>query len=110
SSEKKSFAARPCGKPSVKPMPQAPQPQRLCQHPVFIEEELYSDKEEGEYVIPHHHRPQQGLGTPLSAEFEELPWPPRFNPTILPQFDGESDPKDFLLKYEATIEASGGGP
>src|SRR6185436_955054 len=46
---------------------------------------------------------------PFSAEFKELPWPPRFNPTILPQYDGDSDPKDFLLKYEAAIEASGGG-
>ena len=27
----------------------------------------------------------------------------------MPQFDGESDPKEFLLKYEATIEAAGGG-
>ena len=58
---------------------------------------------------PQHIRLQQDLSTPLAVEFEELPWPPRFNPTILPQFDGESDPKDFLLKYEAAIEASGGG-
>ena len=28
---------------------------------------------------------------------------------MLPQFDGESDLEEFLLKYEATIEASGGG-
>jgi hypothetical protein len=27
----------------------------------------------------------------------------------LPQFDDESDLKEFLLKYEATIEAAGGG-
>ena len=60
--------------------------------------------------MSHQHRPQQGLGTPLSAEFEELPWPPSFNPTILPQFDGDSDPKEFLLKYEAAIEATGGSP
>ena len=76
-----------------KPMQQAPQPQRLRQQPILIEEEQYSDEEEGEYVMPHQHRPQQGLGTPFSAEFEELPWPPRFNPIILPQFDGDSDPK-----------------
>ena len=58
--------------------------------------------------MPHQLQLQQGLATPLPAEFEELPWPPRFNPTILPQFDGDSDPKDFLLKYEAAIKASGG--
>jgi len=77
-----------------KPVQQAPQPQRLRQQPILIEEQ-YSDEEEGEYVMPHQLRPQQGLATPLSAEFEELPCPPRFNPTILPQFDGDSDPKRF---------------
>ena len=40
-----------------KPMQQAPQPQRLRQQPVLIEGEQYSDKEEGEYVMPHHLRP-----------------------------------------------------
>jgi len=60
--------------------------------------------------MPHQYRPQQGLGTPLSAEFEELQWPPRFNPAILPQYDGDSGPKEFLLKCEAAIEATGGGP
>ena len=93
-----------------KPVPQPLQPQRLRQQPILIEEEWYSDEEEGEYVMPHQHRLHQGLATPLSAEFEELPWPLRFNPTILLQFDGDSDPKDFLLKYEAAIEATGGGP
>ena len=31
-----------------------------------------------------------------------MQWPHRLNPAILPQFDGESDPEEFLLKYEAT--------
>ena len=92
---------------------QVPQPQGLRRQPPFIEDQ-YSDEEEGEYVIPNqlrpqHHYPQQNPTTPLSVEFEEIPWPPRFNPTILPQFDGDSDPRDFLLKYEAAIEVSGGG-
>ena len=47
--------------------------------------------------------------SPLSKELEEVQWPHRLNPVVLPQFDGESDPKEFLLKYEATIEAAGGG-
>ena len=72
-----------------RPVQQAPQPQRLRQQPVLIEGEQYSDEEEGEYVIPHqlrlqHLHPEQDLATPLSIEFEELPWPPRFNPTIRP--------------------------
>ena len=35
----------------------------------------------------------------------KIQWPRRFDPVVLPQFDGESDPKEFLLKYEAAIEA-----
>ena len=71
---------------------------------------MYSD-EEGEYrMMQQHQWNLGGLGTPLSAEFEELHWPPWFNPAILPQYDGESDPRDFLLKYEAAVEAIGGGP
>ena len=62
-----------------------------------------------QHLRPRQFHPQEDLATPLSVEFEVLPWPPRFNPTILPQFDGDSDPKDFLLKYEMAIEASGGG-
>jgi hypothetical protein len=47
--------------------------------------------------------------TPLSEELEEVQWPHCLNSAVLPQFDGESDLKEFLLKYEATIEAAGGG-
>ena len=38
-----------------------------------------------------------------------MQWPHCLNPAVLPQFDGELDPKEFLLKYKATIEAAGGG-
>ena len=67
-----------------KTLQHAPQPHRLLQQPILIEEGQYSDEEEGEYVMQHQLRPQQGLATPLLAEFEELPWPPCFNLTILP--------------------------
>jgi hypothetical protein len=53
----------------------------------------------------HYHN----LRTPLSEELDEVQWPHRLNPAVLPQFNGESDPEEFLLKYEATIEAAGGG-
>jgi hypothetical protein len=43
------------------------------------------------------------------VEFEELQWPTRFNPAVLPQYDGDSDPREFLLKYEAAVEAIEGG-
>jgi hypothetical protein len=35
-----------------RPMQQAPEPHRLRQQPIIIEEEQYSDEEEGEYVMP----------------------------------------------------------
>ena len=38
---------------ALKPVQQAPQPQMLRQQPIHIEEEPYSDKEGGEYVMPH---------------------------------------------------------
>ena len=63
-----------------------------------------SESEEEEY-----YRRGQPRRTPLSEELEEIQWPHRLNPAVLPQFDGESDPEEFLLKYEATIEAAGGG-
>ena len=45
---------------------------------------MYSDEEEGEYRMmqQQHRRNHGGIGTPLSMEFEELQWPPRFNPAI----------------------------
>ena len=59
--------------------------------------------------IEEHYRRGYQRRTPLSEELEEIQWPHRLNPAVLPQFDGESDREVFLLKYEATIEASGGG-
>ena len=63
-------------------------------------------EEEGEYCRHYRHRGPQSL---LSEELEEMQWPRHFNLAVLPQFDGESDPKEFLLKYEATIKETGGG-
>ena len=54
--------------------PHAPQPVRLRLRPIIIEEEGYSDEEEGDYrMLQQQHRQNRGgLGTPLSVEFEEL--------------------------------------
>lgn len=46
--------------------------------------------------------------SPLSAELQSIPWTRNFNSASLPQFDGETDPSKFLLKYEAAAKASGG--
>jgi hypothetical protein len=43
---------------------------------------------------------------PLAVELH--PWPPSYKPPQLPMYDGHSDPKQFLMSYEATISSYGG--
>jgi hypothetical protein len=38
--------------------------------------------------------------SPLSVELESAPWPRHFNANTLPQYDGDYDPKEFLMKFE----------
>jgi hypothetical protein len=46
--------------------------------------------------------------SPLAAELQTTPWPPSYKPPQLPMYDGHSDPKQFLMSYEATISSYGG--
>jgi hypothetical protein len=46
--------------------------------------------------------------SPLSVELESAPWPRHFNANTLPQYDGDYDPKEFLIKFEAAVESNGG--
>jgi hypothetical protein len=46
--------------------------------------------------------------SPLAAELQAIPWPPSYKPHQLPMYDGHSDPKQFLMSYEATISSYGG--
>jgi hypothetical protein len=46
--------------------------------------------------------------SPLAAELHAIPWPPSYKPPQLPMYDGHSDPKQFLMSYEATISSYGG--
>jgi hypothetical protein len=46
--------------------------------------------------------------SPLSVELESASWPRRFNANTLPQYDGDYDPKEFLMKFEAAAESNGG--
>jgi hypothetical protein len=46
--------------------------------------------------------------SPLAAELQDIPWPPSYKPPQLPMYDGHSDPKQFLMSYEATISSYGG--
>lgn len=43
----------------------------------------------------------------MSADILEVPWPHNFNFAALPQYDGDFDPTEFLLKYEAVVEDNG---
>jgi hypothetical protein len=44
----------------------------------------------------------------LVVELQATPWPPSYKPPQLPMYDGHSDPKQFLMNYEATISSYGG--
>jgi hypothetical protein len=46
------------------------------------------------------------LVSPLSVELESAPWPRCFNANTLPQYDGDYDPKEFLMKFEAAVESN----
>jgi hypothetical protein len=46
--------------------------------------------------------------SPLAAELQATPWPPSYKPPQLLMYDGHSDPKQFLMSYEATISSYGG--
>jgi hypothetical protein len=46
--------------------------------------------------------------SPLAAELQTIPWLPLFKPPQLPMYGGHSDPKQFLMSYEATISSYGG--
>jgi hypothetical protein len=39
---------------------------------------------------------------------QATPWPPLYRPPALLMYDGLSDPKQFLMSYEATISYYGG--
>jgi hypothetical protein len=84
--------------------------------------------EEDQDRRPHHREPRQensynddewfgdfhhgnfafNDASPLAAELQATPWPPSYKPPQLPMYDGHSDPKQFLMSYEATISSYGG--
>jgi hypothetical protein len=46
--------------------------------------------------------------SPLVAELQAITWPPSYKPPQLPMYDRHSDPKQFLMSYEANISSYGG--
>jgi hypothetical protein len=72
----------------------------LQQDGSFNEDEWYDDFNHGTFAFDD--------ASPLAAELQAIPWPQSYKPPHLPMYDGHSDPKQFLMRYEATISSYGG--
>jgi hypothetical protein len=79
---------------------QRPQHMELRQESSFNEDEWYDDFHHGSFTFDDT--------SPLAAELQAIPWPQSYKPPQLPMYDGHSDPKQFLMSYEATISLYGG--
>jgi hypothetical protein len=77
-----------------------PQYRELRQDNSYNDDEWYDDF--------HHDNFAFDDAFPLAAELQATPWPPSYKPPQLPMYDGYSDPKQFLMSYEATISSCGG--
>jgi hypothetical protein len=77
-----------------------PQHRELCQEGSFNKDEWYNDFNHGSFTFDD--------ASPLAAELQAIPWPQSYKPPHLPMYDGHSDPKQFLMSYEATISSYGG--
>jgi hypothetical protein len=77
-----------------------PQHIELHQEGFFNEVDWYEDFHHGNFAFDD--------ASPLSAELQATPWPPSYKPPQLPMYDGHSDPKQFLMSYEATLSSYGG--
>jgi hypothetical protein len=77
-----------------------PQHTELRHESPINEDEWYDDF--------HHDNFAFDDASPLAAELQSTPWPPSYEPPQLPMHDGHSDPKQFMMSYEATISSYGG--
>jgi hypothetical protein len=77
-----------------------PQHRELRQEGLFNEDGWYDDFNHGIFIFDD--------ASPLAAELQATPWLPSYKPPQLPMYDGHSDPKQFLMSYEATISSYGG--
>jgi hypothetical protein len=77
-----------------------PQHRELHQEGFFNEDGWYDDFHHGNFAFDD--------ASPLSLELQATSWPPSYKPPQLPMYDGHSDPKQFLMSYEATISSYGG--
>jgi hypothetical protein len=76
---------------------QRPQYRGLRQEGSFNEDEWYDDFNHGNFTFDD--------ASPLAAELQAISWPQSYKPPQLPMYDGHSDPKQFLMSYEATISS-----
>jgi hypothetical protein len=79
---------------------QSPQHKELHQESSFNEDEWYDDFHHGNFTFDD--------ASPLVAELQATPWLQSYKPPQLPMYDGHSDPKQFLMSYEATLSSYGG--
>jgi hypothetical protein len=77
-----------------------PQHRELHQEGLFDDDGWYDDFNHGTFTFDD--------ASPLAAELQAIPWPPSYKPPQLPMYDGHSDLKQFLMRYEATISSYGG--
>jgi hypothetical protein len=77
-----------------------PQHRELRQEGLFNEDGWYDDFNHDTFTFDD--------ASPLAAELQATLWPPSYKPPQLPMYDGHSDPKQFLMSYEATISSYGG--
>jgi hypothetical protein len=77
-----------------------PQHKGLHQDNSYNDDEWYDDFHHGNFAFDD--------ASSLAAELQATPWPPSYKPPQLPMYDGHSDPKQFLMSYEATISSYGG--
>jgi hypothetical protein len=66
----------------------------------YNDDEWYGDFHHGNFAFDD--------ASPLAAKLQATTWPPSYKPRQLPMYDGHSDPKQFLMSYEATISSYGG--
>jgi hypothetical protein len=78
----------------------SPQHRELRQEGLFNEDGWYDDFNHDNFTFDD--------ASPLAAELQAIPWPQSYKPPQLPMYDGHSDPKQFLMSYEATIYSYGG--
>jgi hypothetical protein len=77
-----------------------PQHRELRQEIPINDDEWYHEFHYGNFAFDD--------ASPLAAELQATLWPPSYKLAQLPMYDGHSDPKQFLMSYEATISSYGG--